>query len=65
MHGNRVARICLEECMIYAHKRKTFGKKLIDHPVIRSKLANMARLIESNYAYLETVCYNYQKMNFK
>jgi alkylation response protein AidB-like acyl-CoA dehydrogenase len=35
--------------MKYAHKRKTFGKRLIDHPVIRLKLAHMARQIEASY----------------
>lgn len=39
----RMARVCFEESMKFAHKRKTFGKKLIEHPVIRNKLANMAR----------------------
>jgi alkylation response protein AidB-like acyl-CoA dehydrogenase len=39
----RMGRVCLEESMKFAHKRKTFGKKLIDHPVIRNKLAHMAR----------------------
>ena len=47
VQGTRYARICLEESMKFAHKRKTFGKTLIEHPVIRNKLANMARLVES------------------
>ena len=41
--------ICLnhwEQAFKYAHKRKTFGKRLVDHPVIRWKLAQMARQIE-------------------
>jgi alkylation response protein AidB-like acyl-CoA dehydrogenase len=37
---SRFARVCYEEAMKYAHKRKTFGKKLIDHPVIRMKVSN-------------------------
>lgn len=28
----RFSRICLEESFKYAHKRETFGKKLIEHP---------------------------------
>ena len=28
-------------------KRKTFGKRLVDHQAIRTKLANMARQIEA------------------
>jgi len=31
----RFARVCVEEAMKYASKRKTFGKLLIEHPVIR------------------------------
>ena len=34
----RFARVCYEESMKYANKRKTFGKKLIEHPVIRLKV---------------------------
>jgi len=37
------SRVCFEESFKYAHIRKTFGKKLIEHPVIRNKLAHMAR----------------------
>ncbi len=43
----RLARNCLEEAMRHAHRRETFGKRLIDHQVIRLKLANMIRQIES------------------
>merc|ERR1712000_376573 len=43
----RFSRVCYEEAMKFAHKRKTFGKKLIEHPVIRLKLAHMARQIEA------------------
>jgi hypothetical protein len=31
----RFARVCVEEAMKHAFKRKTFGKLLIEHPVIR------------------------------
>ena len=48
--------------MKFAHKRKTFGKRLIDHPVIRNKLAHMTRQVEGTFALLEQVCYNYDKM---
>jgi len=30
-----------EESFKYAHRRRTFGKPLIEHPVIRAKLADM------------------------
>ncbi|KAL5117690.1 hypothetical protein ACEQ8H_004438 [Pleosporales sp. CAS-2024a] len=59
----RFARVCYEESVKYAHKRKTFGKRLIDHPVIRLKLAHMARQIEASYNWLENVVYQCQQMN--
>jgi alkylation response protein AidB-like acyl-CoA dehydrogenase len=58
----RFSRVCYEESMKYAHKRKTFGKKLIDHPVIRLKLAHMARQIEASYNWLENIIYQCSKM---
>lgn len=43
--------------MKYAHKRRTFGKKLIEHPVIRLKLAHMARQIEATQSWLDSLVY--------
>ncbi len=36
---NRAGRSCLTEAIKYAKVRKTFGKRLIDHQVIRHKIA--------------------------
>lgn len=58
----RFSRVCYEESMKYAHKRKTFGKRLIDHPVIRMKLAHMARQIEATYNWLENIIFQCQCM---
>ncbi|KXX76356.1 Acyl-CoA dehydrogenase [Madurella mycetomatis] len=58
----RFSRVCYEESVKYANKRKTFGKKLIDHPVIRLKLAHMARQIEASYNWLENLIYQCQMM---
>ncbi|KAI1171685.1 acyl-CoA dehydrogenase/oxidase [Nemania sp. FL0916] len=58
----RFARVCYEESVKYASKRRTFGKKLIEHPVIRMKLAHMARQIEASYNWLENVVYQCEKM---
>jgi len=55
--ANRFARICCEESIKYAMKRKTFGKFLIDHEVIRWKIAEMVRQIEATHAWLETITY--------
>ncbi|KAH8923526.1 acyl-CoA dehydrogenase NM domain-like protein [Atractiella rhizophila] len=57
IQANRFARVCLEESIKYASKRKTFGVLLRDHPVIRNKMAHMARKIESTHAWIETLVY--------
>ncbi|KAG4418751.1 hypothetical protein IFR04_008113 [Cadophora malorum] len=51
----RFSRVCYSESVIYAHKRRTFGVPLIQHPVIRLKLAHMARQIEASYSWLEQI----------
>lgn len=53
----RFSRVCVEEAMKYAFKRKTFGKRMIEHPVIRFKLAQMARQVEAAHAWLENITY--------
>jgi alkylation response protein AidB-like acyl-CoA dehydrogenase/predicted heme/steroid binding protein len=61
--ANRFSRVLLEESMRYAFKRKTFGKHLIEHPVIRLKLAHMARMCESTHSWVENVVYQTTKMS--
>jgi alkylation response protein AidB-like acyl-CoA dehydrogenase/predicted heme/steroid binding protein len=70
VQANRFARVCLEESIKWATKRKTFGKRLIDHPVIRAKIGEMARHIEATHAWLEMATLQLCKMpkvesNFK
>ncbi|KAM0750684.1 putative acyl-CoA dehydrogenase [Meredithblackwellia eburnea MCA 4105] len=60
--GHRLARIALEDAMRYAHKRKVFGKRLIDSEVIRNKFAHCARLVESQQAWIESVIYSSEKL---
>lgn len=77
--ATRFARVCYEEAFRYAMKRKTFGKRLVDHQAIRTKLAHMARQIEATQVYfrlarligwtytlqsqLESTVYQVTKMN--
>jgi len=56
----REARLCYEESLKYALTRKTFGKRLIDHQIIRAKLAEMARMIETLYDSCERVAYQFK-----
>ncbi|KAI9492246.1 acyl-CoA dehydrogenase/oxidase [Zychaea mexicana] len=57
MQANRLARVCIEEAFTYSMKRKTFGVRLIDHPVIRNKLGHMIRQCEATHAWLENIMY--------
>ncbi|KAI8074238.1 acyl-CoA dehydrogenase/oxidase [Gilbertella persicaria] len=62
IQANRFARVCVEESLKYANKRKTFGKRLIDHPVIRNKLAHMIRQVEATHAWMESLAYQTKQM---
>ncbi|KEI36446.1 uncharacterized protein L969DRAFT_97181 [Mixia osmundae IAM 14324] len=57
MQATRFARVCYEEAMKYASKRKTFGVLLRDHPVIRNKFGHMAGQIEACQSWLEAMIY--------
>lgn len=60
---NRFSRVCMEESLKFAAKRKTFGKTLIQHDVIRWKLAEMVRMIESTHAWIENLTYQMNTMH--
>jgi len=62
VQANRFARVCLEESVKYAGKRRTFGKKLIEHPVIRWKVAEMARQVEATHALTEQVTHQMNQL---
>ncbi|SPN97711.1 related to acyl-coa dehydrogenase, long-chain specific precursor [Cephalotrichum gorgonifer] len=51
----RMCRTVVEETMKWANQRLVFGKRLIDQPVIRQKLAKMISLVEVNQSHLETI----------
>jgi alkylation response protein AidB-like acyl-CoA dehydrogenase len=55
--ANRGARTMIEEAITYARSRRTFGKRLIDHQVIRHKIADMAAKVESVHAFLELIAF--------
>jgi len=50
-----MAKRCFEECVLYSQERQTFGKNLIEHQVIRHKLADMSAKIDAMDAYLNQV----------
>lgn len=47
------ARACLEDAISWARERKTFGKRLADHQVIRHKIADMLGRCQASQAMLE------------
>jgi acyl-CoA dehydrogenase len=55
------ARVCLEEAIAWAQLRRTFGKRLADHQVIRHKIVAMLQRINAANAYLEHCAYRVQR----
>ena len=51
-------KVCLEESIEWAKTRETFGKPLIQHQVIRHKLANMSSKIDALEALVNNICWN-------
>jgi len=49
-------RVCLEEAVVWARERKTFGQRLADHQVIRHKIAQMKQQLNATQAYIRC-CY--------
>ena len=49
-------RVCLEEAVNWATERRTFGKRLADHQVIRHKIAMMKQKLNATQAYIR-ICY--------
>ena len=56
----RFARLCYAEALRYSMRRKTFGKPLSDHQMIRWKLAEMLRQVEALHDYNERVAFQYK-----
>ncbi len=51
-----LGRVCLEEAVAWAQERRTFGKRLADHQVIRHKIAQMKQKLNATQAYIR-MCY--------
>ncbi|KAH7148489.1 acyl-CoA dehydrogenase/oxidase [Dactylonectria macrodidyma] len=63
--STRISRAIVEECLKWSNQRLVFGKRLIDQPVIRQKLAKMIALVEANQSWLETITYQMCHMPYK
>lgn len=54
----RMARCCLEDALRYARVRKTFGKPLMAHQVVRHKIMEMARNVLATYGFMNTITHS-------
>lgn len=52
-----MARVCAEDAYNHAVTRETFGKKLIENQVIRSKISHFGRSLDSAFAWMEQLVY--------
>lgn len=59
--ANRAARICIEEAINYARSRRTFGRRLIDHQVLRHKVSDMVGKVEAVHALLEQIAFQMEQ----
>lgn len=51
------AQLCIDESIAYARTRETFGKPLIANQVIRHKIVDMSRRVNSCQAWMETLAW--------
>jgi len=58
-------RLATADCYRWAMQRKVFGKRLIDQPVIRFKLAQMTAGVESCQAWLDSITYQMNVMSYE
>jgi acyl-CoA dehydrogenase len=49
---------CRDDAIAWARERKTFGKRLIEHQVIRHKLADMSARIDATRALVQQIAWN-------
>ncbi len=56
-----MARRCLDESIAYAQQRRTFGKPLVAHQVIRHKIADMSARIDAMEGLLNQICWNIEQ----
>jgi alkylation response protein AidB-like acyl-CoA dehydrogenase len=57
------ARGALADCYRWVIQRKAFGRRLVDQPVIRYKLAEMTAIVECMDSWLENITYQMCKMS--
>ncbi|KAJ4352658.1 hypothetical protein N0V95_004042 [Ascochyta clinopodiicola] len=59
----RGCRVALEDSFSWAIKREAFDKTLIEQPVVRHKLGNCGRMVESLQAWTEQIIYELENLS--
>lgn len=54
-----MTRTCVAEAIAFARERHTFGKRLIDHQVIRHKIVDLIQRIKVAYAFLDMLVWRF------
>tara|TARA_R110002167_G_scaffold139018_2_gene326428 strand:- start:4104 stop:5291 length:1188 start_codon:yes stop_codon:yes gene_type:complete len=56
-----MTRTCVAEAIAFARERQTFGKRLIDHQVMRHKIVDMIQRIKVAYAMLDILVWRFER----
>lgn len=59
--ANGLAMVCMDEAVGWARERQTFGHRLVEHQVIRHKIAEMTKRILATQALLEQVTWQMEQ----
>lgn len=59
--ANGLAMVCMDEAVGWARERETFGHRLVEHQVIRHKIAEMTKRILATQALLEQVTWQMEQ----
>jgi len=58
-------RLITQDCFLWIQQRKAFGKPLSAQPVVRFKMARIIAAVEGIQAYLESITYQMNSMDYK
>lgn len=56
-----MTRTCVAEAVAFARERQTFGKRLIDHQVMRHKIVDMIQRLKVSYAFLDLLVWRFSQ----
>jgi acyl-CoA dehydrogenase len=56
-----MTRTCVAEAVAFARERQTFGKRLIDHQVMRHKIVDMIQRLKVAYAFLDMLVWRFSQ----